>query len=83
VDSDQHQSLSARFEIKSLPTFKFFRDGVLTRTEMGANQQMLESWIRLELAAYNDTTRYTSGTKVILHSLDVDKYNGKVAEIKR
>eukprot|EP00466_Bigelowiella_natans_P003317 jgi/Bigna1/43063/e_gw1.72.40.1 len=45
VDSDQHQSLSARFEIKSLPTFKFFRDGVLTRTEMGANQQMLESWV--------------------------------------
>jgi len=81
VDVDEQRSLAGRFEIKSMPTFKAFRDGVCTQTFSGASEQQLRNLVAVELGAYEDATKISRGSKVLLHSLSKDEYNGVMGRI--
>uniref|UniRef100_A0A7S3YT87 Thioredoxin domain-containing protein n=1 Tax=Lotharella globosa TaxID=91324 RepID=A0A7S3YT87_9EUKA len=81
VDVDKQRAIAAKYEIKSMPTFKFFRDGVLTQTQSGANQQMLQSWVLSEVSSYENAGRLAKDSKVLIHSLSNASVNGQVGTI--
>jgi len=81
VDVDQQRAIAAKHEIKSMPTFKYFRDGTLTHTLNGANPQLLHSWVSAEVAAYEGAGRLAKGSKVQIHSLSSASVNGHVGTI--
>lgn len=50
VDIDENPELSERFNISSVPTFKFIRKGKVTKTQVGlSSPQDLEGMIRTSL----------------------------------
>ncbi|GAB5357625.1 hypothetical protein AAMO2058_000389900 [Amorphochlora amoebiformis] len=81
VDVDKFRDISAAYKIKAMPTFKAFRNGTLTGTLQGADPNKLGNLLGAERKAYEDAAVFRVGTKVVLHSLKKEVFNGLSAEI--
>jgi thioredoxin 2 len=48
VDTDQHEALAARYDIRGIPNFIVFRHGAIARQQSGvARAEQMKAWLEL------------------------------------